>query len=164
MKISPRSSIWGLLLNTCNISFTFGSLLTNNTVCPINRGCMLLYRLPGRKDLVTLWGKKSKEHENICEKYWTVQSSTITQQTVCSSQKAVITSFGKNLIVMLCFLSLCFSSNMSSALVALFWSTAIILHSLKTVSRSLFNSLTRPLSYRKNETQNESNKHIFYVQ
>lgn len=38
----PSKVICGLDLKADNIPFTFGSLLTNNTVGPMNKGAMLL--------------------------------------------------------------------------------------------------------------------------
>lgn len=49
----PRSVICGLALRVVSISFAFGSLLTNRTVGPMNRGAMLRYTLSFRNDRIT---------------------------------------------------------------------------------------------------------------
>lgn len=49
----PMSVICELALRVVSISFAFGSLLTNRTVGPMNRGAMLRYTLSFRNDRIT---------------------------------------------------------------------------------------------------------------
>lgn len=63
------------------------------------------------------------------------------------SHNISITLLGKDLTVMSCLWSLCLRIIISSALLALFWTTATILQFWKRVFKSPFISFTKPLSW-----------------